>query len=67
MSRAVSIQGVFLGTSPFLVAMAVLLAIVMVFPDLAMPAMTDTFIPTGGVISPISTRMTSMTPSQIGS
>ena len=36
MSRDVSIQGVFLGTSPFLVAMAVLLVLLMLFPDLAL-------------------------------
>jgi len=36
MSKEVSIQGVFLGTAPFLVAMALLLAILMVFPDLAL-------------------------------
>jgi len=36
MSRDVSIQGVFLGTSPFLVAMGVLLALLMLFPDLAL-------------------------------
>ena len=36
MSRTVSIQGVFLGTSPFLVAMGVLLALLMLFPDLAL-------------------------------
>ena len=31
MSREVSIQGVFLGTAPFLVAMGVLLALLMLF------------------------------------
>jgi len=36
MSKDVSIQGVFLGTSPFLVAMAVLLALLMAFPNLAL-------------------------------
>ena len=36
MSKEVSIQGVFLGTSPFLVAMGLLLAILMVFPELAL-------------------------------
>jgi C4-dicarboxylate transporter DctM subunit len=36
MSKDVSIQGVFLGTSPFLVAMAVLLVLLMLFPDLAL-------------------------------
>jgi len=36
MSRDVSIQGVFLGTAPFLVAMGVLLALLMLFPDLAL-------------------------------
>jgi C4-dicarboxylate transporter, DctM subunit len=36
MSKDVSIQGVFLGTSPFLVAMGVLLVLLMVFPDLAL-------------------------------
>jgi len=36
MSRDVSIQGVFLGTSPFLLAMGILLALLMVFPDLAL-------------------------------
>jgi C4-dicarboxylate transporter DctM subunit len=36
MSRTVSIQAVFLGTSPFLVAMGVLLVLLMLFPDLAL-------------------------------
>jgi tripartite ATP-independent transporter DctM subunit len=36
MSKEVSIQGVFLGTAPFLVAMALLLALLMLFPDLAL-------------------------------
>ena len=36
MSKDVSIQGVFLGTSPFLVAMGVLLVLLMLFPDLAL-------------------------------
>ena len=36
MSKDVSIQGVLLGTSPFLVAMAVLLVLLMLFPDLAL-------------------------------
>jgi tripartite ATP-independent transporter DctM subunit len=36
MSKDVSIQGVFLGTSPFLIAMGILLALLMVFPDLAL-------------------------------
>jgi TRAP-type C4-dicarboxylate transport system permease large subunit len=36
MSTDVSIQGVFLGTSPFLIAMGVLLALLMVFPELAL-------------------------------
>jgi C4-dicarboxylate transporter DctM subunit len=36
MSKEVSIQDVFLGTAPFLVAMAILLALLMVFPDLAL-------------------------------
>ena len=36
MSKEVSIQGVFLGTAPFLVAMGVLLGLLMFFPDLAL-------------------------------
>ena len=36
MSKDVSIQGVFLGTSPFLVAMGLLLVLLMLFPDLAL-------------------------------
>ena len=36
MSKDVSIQGVFLGTAPFLIAMGILLALLMVFPDLAL-------------------------------
>jgi TRAP-type C4-dicarboxylate transport system permease large subunit len=36
MSRTVSIQGVFLATSPFLAVMGVLLALLMLFPDLAL-------------------------------
>ncbi len=36
MSKDVSIQGVFLGTAPFLVAMGVLLVLLMLFPDLAL-------------------------------
>jgi C4-dicarboxylate transporter DctM subunit len=36
MSKDVSIQGVFLGTSPFLLAMGILLALLMIFPDLAL-------------------------------
>ena len=33
----------------------------------ATPLMTNTFIPTGGVITPIATTKTIMTPNQIGS
>ena len=36
MSKDVSIQGVFLGTAPFLVAMGILLTLLMLFPDLAL-------------------------------
>ncbi len=36
MSKDVSIQGVFVGTAPFLAAMALLLALLMLFPDLAL-------------------------------
>lgn len=43
------------------------LEIVLMGTSWAMPLTTNTFMPTGGVIIPISISMTAMTPNQIGS